>query len=101
MNRVDPLREGSGECRSTRKVRRVTLRGVPENFRRNFPSHQWLGGHTVAFSLQECPEDAERKCLDSIRVVDVEVLVFETPAEAAQPCLDAGTPPELRAFVIE
>src|SRR5690349_21514777 len=101
MNRVDPLREGSGERRSTRKIRRVTSEVVPENFREIIPAHQWLERHTVGFSLQKGPEDAERQRLDTIRVVDVEMLVLEAPAEAAEPRLSTHAPTELRAFVIE
>src|SRR6516164_1538184 len=55
MNRVDPLREGSGECEALDKVRRRPLMRVPSQSIKNIFSNHELAEDDVSFAPQTQP----------------------------------------------
>jgi len=77
MNRVYPLREGSGESLRSQVVRRLPLWEVPKEFSKKFYRYQRLGYRPVAFSLQKMPGDIEAHHLRAVRISDVKLLIFQ------------------------
>lgn len=77
MNRVDPLREGSGESVSSQLVRRFPRLEVPKDFFQKIFPYQRLGYSCVAFLLQNVPFDIEAHDLGADRITDVKLFIFQ------------------------
>jgi hypothetical protein len=78
MNRVDPLREGSGESFTSQGIRRPAHSEVPNGFSKKIHPNQCLGHTSVAFSLQKMKAHVEAHGAYVVGVVNVKLFIFKS-----------------------
>ena len=102
MNRVDPLREGSGESLSSQVSQTLP---ASWKFRKIFRKNSIdISGLAIAlwhFMLQKMPAHIEAARLHAVGVSHVKLLIFQPQSERTEVGLGAAAPGEVGSVLIE